>query len=75
MSIFKNILLYRIQEHESAGRIHSIPEFYESLSTSITIHFKSKFGYRDPKPEFNLVLNKKMRYDAVRLIFLVLYLL
>ncbi|CAG8805900.1 29716_t:CDS:2, partial [Racocetra persica] len=63
---FQRILTQNeIQEHESAGRIHSIPEFYESLSTNIIIHFKSKFGYRDPKPEFNLVLNKKMRYDAV----------
>ncbi|CAG8472795.1 3742_t:CDS:10, partial [Cetraspora pellucida] len=61
----KTLTQNEIQEHESAGRKHSIPEFYESLSTNIIIHFKSKFGYRDPKPEFNLVLNKKMRYDDV----------
>lgn len=60
----KALTLKEIQEHLSAGRIHTIPEFYESLSTSIIVHFKSKFGYRDPKPEFNLVLNKKMGYNA-----------
>ncbi|RIB26131.1 hypothetical protein C2G38_2240942 [Gigaspora rosea] len=54
-----------IQEHVSAGRIYSIPQFYESLFMNIIVNFKSKFGYKDSIPEFSLVLNKNMTYDAV----------
>ncbi|CAG8641635.1 7283_t:CDS:2, partial [Dentiscutata heterogama] len=54
-----------IQEQVSAGRIYSIPQFYESLCMSIIVQFKSKCGYKDSVPEFSLILNKNMTYDAV----------
>ncbi|CAG8722973.1 1688_t:CDS:2, partial [Dentiscutata heterogama] len=54
-----------IQEHISAGRFYSIPQYYESLSKNVIVQFKSKFGYRDLIPEFGLILNNKMTYEAV----------
>ncbi|RIB22128.1 hypothetical protein C2G38_1998864 [Gigaspora rosea] len=61
----KTLTNKEIQEHVSVNRIYSIPQFYESLSMNIVVHFKSKFGYKDPIPEFNLVLNKIMTYRSV----------
>ncbi|CAG8791717.1 365_t:CDS:2, partial [Racocetra persica] len=61
----KKLMAKEIHEHISAGRFHSIPQFYESLSNNIVVRFKSKFGYRDPVPEFSLVLNKNMAYEVV----------
>ncbi|KAF0549637.1 putative ubiquitin-specific processing protease 21 [Gigaspora margarita] len=54
-----------IQEHNSAGRIHDIPTFYESLSMRIIIKFKPKYIDKRQNPEFMLVLNKKYTYDDV----------
>ncbi|CAG8619403.1 757_t:CDS:2, partial [Dentiscutata heterogama] len=54
-----------IQEHVSANCIYSIPQFFISLSMNIIVHFKSKFGYKDPIPEFKLVLNKNSTYKSV----------
>ncbi|CAG8488525.1 10217_t:CDS:10 [Acaulospora colombiana] len=54
-----------IQGHQDAGRIYSIPQFYEHLSMRIVVQFKPKLKDREPKPEFELVLNRKMGYDAV----------
>jgi len=54
-----------IQEHMAASRIHSIPHFYESLSLRVVVSFKPKLKDREPKPEFDLVLNKKWTYDQV----------
>ncbi|CAG8689127.1 16760_t:CDS:10, partial [Cetraspora pellucida] len=54
-----------IQEYELASRISSIPQFYESLSENIVVKFKSKFGYRDPLPEFDLFLNKNLPFKVV----------
>ncbi|CAG8702533.1 7573_t:CDS:10, partial [Racocetra persica] len=42
-----------------------IPQFYESLLMNVIVQFKSKFGYKDLIPEFSLVLNKNMTYEAV----------
>ncbi|CAG8517017.1 2181_t:CDS:10 [Diversispora eburnea] len=73
---FQKVLTEReIQEHSAAGRVDSIPQFYEFLSMRIVVQFKpkpkpkegenvSKFKDLEPKPEFELVLNKKMNYDA-----------
>ncbi|CAG8532826.1 31436_t:CDS:10, partial [Racocetra persica] len=44
----------------------SIPQFYESLLENIVVKFKSKSGYRDPLPEFDLFLNKNMPFKVVR---------
>ncbi|RGB42735.1 ubiquitin carboxyl-terminal hydrolase 5 [Rhizophagus diaphanus] len=54
-----------IQEHTSSGRYSDIPHFYESLTLRIVVSFKPKLKDRDPKPEFDLVLNKKWTYDQV----------
>ncbi|RGB42717.1 cysteine proteinase [Rhizophagus diaphanus] len=54
-----------IQEHKTAGRFWDIPHFYESLTLRIVVSFKPKLKDRDPKPEFDLVLNKKWTYDQV----------
>ncbi|RIB26136.1 hypothetical protein C2G38_2065723 [Gigaspora rosea] len=54
-----------ILEHVSAGRFYSIPQFYASLATNLIVQFKSKFGYKDPTPEFSLILNSHMTYEAV----------
>ncbi|RHZ60946.1 hypothetical protein Glove_350g9 [Diversispora epigaea] len=74
---FQKVLTEReIQEHSAAGRVYNIPQFYEFLSMRIVVQFKpkprpkevenvSKFKDLEPKPEFELVLNKKMNYDAV----------
>lgn len=61
----KTLTDQEIQEHISAGRFHSIPLYYASLSKKIIVQFKSKFGYRDPIPEFSLVLNKYMTHEEV----------
>ncbi|CAG8496942.1 5449_t:CDS:10, partial [Scutellospora calospora] len=54
-----------ILDHILAGRLNTISQFYELLSENIIVKFKSKLGYRDPKPEFDLVLNKNMSYEIV----------
>lgn len=54
-----------IQEHTTSGRYSDIPHFYESLTLRIVVSFKPKLKDRDPKPEFDLVLNKKWTYDQV----------
>ncbi|CAG8704701.1 15500_t:CDS:10, partial [Cetraspora pellucida] len=54
-----------IQKLDYAGRIHNIPQFYESLSMNIIVQFKSNVGYKDPIPEFTLVLNKEMTYKSI----------
>ncbi|CAG8784492.1 16298_t:CDS:2, partial [Racocetra persica] len=51
------------QEHIAAGRIYDIPTFYESLSMHIIIQFKPK--YHESKPKFELILNKKYKYDDI----------
>ncbi|CAG8743930.1 16626_t:CDS:10, partial [Gigaspora margarita] len=63
---FQNTLSNKeIEEHVAANRIYSIPQFYESLLMNIVVHFKSRFGYKDPIPEFKLVLNKDLTYKSV----------
>ncbi|CAG8696361.1 2997_t:CDS:10, partial [Gigaspora margarita] len=54
-----------ILEHVSAGRVYSIPQFYASLASNLIIQFKSKFGYKEPTPEFSLILNTQMTYETV----------
>ncbi|CAG8515984.1 1050_t:CDS:10, partial [Dentiscutata heterogama] len=54
-----------IEKYTLAGRINNIPQFYELLLENVIVRFKSKFGYRDPIPEFDLVLNKNMPYEVV----------
>ncbi|PKC11352.1 putative ubiquitin-specific processing protease 21 [Rhizophagus irregularis] len=54
-----------IQEHTTSGRYWDIPHFYESLTLRIVVLFKPKLKDRDPKPEFEIVLNKKWTYDQV----------
>ncbi|CAG8473227.1 8493_t:CDS:10 [Acaulospora morrowiae] len=63
-----------IQDHQAAGRIYGIPQFYDHLSMRIVVQFKPNPKPKDreqkqkdpePKPEFELVLNRKMGYDAV----------
>jgi len=54
-----------IQEHMAASRIHNIPQFYESLTLRVVVTFKPKLKDREPKPEFDLILNKKWTYDQV----------
>ncbi|POG66834.1 ubiquitin carboxyl-terminal hydrolase 5 [Rhizophagus irregularis DAOM 181602=DAOM 197198] len=54
-----------IQEHTIFCRYWDIPHFYESLTLRIVVSFKPKLKDRDPKPEFDLVLNKKWTYDQV----------
>ncbi|CAG8514141.1 3308_t:CDS:10, partial [Scutellospora calospora] len=54
-----------IQEHVSAGRLHSIPQFYDALSKNVVVQFRSKFGYKSFIPEFSLILNKSMTYEVV----------
>ncbi|KAF0546335.1 putative ubiquitin-specific processing protease 21 [Gigaspora margarita] len=44
-------------------RIHDIPVFYELLYMRIVIQFRPKYKYPDPKPEFELVLNKLYTYN------------
>ncbi|CAG8611802.1 26054_t:CDS:10 [Gigaspora margarita] len=61
----KTLMNREIQEHVSANRFYSIPRFCESLSKNVVVHFKSKFGYKDPIPEFKLILNKKLTYKSV----------
>ncbi|CAG8773020.1 10712_t:CDS:10, partial [Cetraspora pellucida] len=61
----KTLTNKEIQDHVSTGRIYSIPQFYESLLMNIIVQFKSKFGYKDLIPEFSLILNKNMTYEAV----------
>ncbi|GBC24696.2 cysteine proteinase [Rhizophagus irregularis DAOM 181602=DAOM 197198] len=54
-----------IQERTTSGRYWDIPHFYESLTLRIVVSFKPKLKYRDPNPEFDLVLNKKWTYDQI----------
>ncbi|RGB42730.1 ICP0-binding domain of ubiquitin-specific protease 7-domain-containing protein [Rhizophagus diaphanus] len=56
----KNLTEKEIQEHIEAGRIHSIPQFYESLSLHTVFSFKSRLKNY---PKFNLILNKKLTYN------------
>ncbi|UZO17948.1 uncharacterized protein OCT59_009277 [Rhizophagus irregularis] len=58
----KNLTEKEIQEHIEAGRIHSIPQFYESLSLHTVFSFKPRLKNY---PKFNLILNKKLTYDQV----------
>ncbi|CAG8766956.1 28654_t:CDS:2, partial [Racocetra persica] len=61
----KTLTNREIQKLDYKGRIHNIPRFYESISMNIIVQFKSKLGYKDPIPEFTLVLNKDMTYKSV----------
>ncbi|KAF0468380.1 cysteine proteinase [Gigaspora margarita] len=61
----KALMSEEIQEHLSVDRIYSIPKFYESLSMNTTIMFRSKFGYKDPIPEFSLILNRNMKFSTI----------
>ncbi|RIB26126.1 hypothetical protein C2G38_2240938 [Gigaspora rosea] len=61
----KTLTNIETQKLVDAGRICNIAQFYESLSMNIVVQFKSKFGYKDSIPEFNLVLNKNMTYEKV----------
>ncbi|KAF0481181.1 cysteine proteinase [Gigaspora margarita] len=61
----KTLTNKEIQDHVSANRIYNIPQFYESLSMNIVVHFKAKFGYKDLIPEFNLILNRILTYKSV----------
>ncbi|RIB26138.1 hypothetical protein C2G38_2164167 [Gigaspora rosea] len=54
-----------VKNYTLTGRINSIPQFYESLLENVIVKFKSKVGYRDPLPEFDLVLNKNMLFEDV----------
>jgi ubiquitin carboxyl-terminal hydrolase 7 len=49
----------------AANRIHSIPQFYETLTLRVVVSFKPKLKDRELKPEFDLVLGKKWTYDQV----------
>ncbi|RGB42716.1 ICP0-binding domain of ubiquitin-specific protease 7-domain-containing protein [Rhizophagus diaphanus] len=51
-----------IQEYVKAGLIYSIPQFYESLTSSNDFLFQPKLKNLD---EFELVLNKNWTYDQV----------
>ncbi|GBB99174.1 hypothetical protein RclHR1_03440007 [Rhizophagus clarus] len=60
---FQKVLTEKeIQEHTEAGRIHSIPQFYELLSLRSVFSFKSKLN---DYPKFSLILNKKLSSDQV----------
>ncbi|GBB88570.1 hypothetical protein RclHR1_01510021 [Rhizophagus clarus] len=59
------ICFQRIQEHTMADRCYDIPNFYELLTLHIVVSFKPKLKDRDPKPEFDLVLNKKWIYNQI----------
>ncbi|CAB5149192.1 unnamed protein product [Rhizophagus irregularis] len=61
----KDLTEKEIQEHTISGRYWDIPHFYESLTLRIVVSFKPKLKDRDPKPEFDLILNKKWTYDQV----------
>ncbi|RIB29020.1 hypothetical protein C2G38_2028065 [Gigaspora rosea] len=61
----KTLTNKEIHEHLSAGRLYNIPQFYESISMSTIVLFRSKFGYKDPIPEFSLVLNKNTTLNTV----------
>ncbi|CAG8515001.1 708_t:CDS:10, partial [Scutellospora calospora] len=61
----KTLTKREIQKFIFTGHIYNILQFYESLSMNIIVQFKSKFGYRDPIPEFNLVLNKDSTFKTV----------
>ncbi|PKY61708.1 hypothetical protein RhiirA4_487043, partial [Rhizophagus irregularis] len=61
---FQKVLTEKeIQEHTTSGRYWDIPHFYESLTLRIVVSFKPKLKDLVPKPEFDLVLNKKWTYD------------
>ncbi|CAB4447002.1 unnamed protein product [Rhizophagus irregularis] len=63
---FQKVLTEKeIQEHTTSGRYWDIPHFYESLTLRIVVSFKPKLKDLVPKPEFDLVLNKKWTYDQV----------
>ncbi|CAI2180552.1 16272_t:CDS:10 [Funneliformis geosporum] len=71
--VFQKMLTDKeIQEHSSAGRIHNIIQFYESLTLRIVVSFKPKLKDRDPKPEFDLVAEQvaaHLRTDPLKLRF------
>ena len=48
-----------------SSRLPDIPRFYEYLASRVVVMFKPRFPDRDSKPQFELVLNKKMAYDTV----------
>ena len=60
-----DILYSRIREYVTGGCYYDVPLFYESLNSRIVISFKPKFKDLNPKPEFDLVLNKNWTYDQV----------
>ncbi|ORX89747.1 ubiquitin carboxyl-terminal hydrolase 5 [Basidiobolus meristosporus CBS 931.73] len=45
----------------------TIPEYFDFIATRIVVLFKPKFKDREPRPEIELVLGKKMSYDTVAL--------
>ncbi|KAF0468381.1 putative ubiquitin-specific processing protease 21 [Gigaspora margarita] len=61
----KTLTNKEINEHLSAGRLYNISQFYESISMSTIVLFRSKFGYKDPIPEFSLVLNKNTTLNTI----------
>ncbi|CAG8620867.1 1600_t:CDS:10 [Paraglomus brasilianum] len=64
--VFQKVLTEKdIQDHVMSSRLPDIPRFYEYLASRVVVMFKPRFPDRDSKPQFELVLNKKMAYDTV----------